>query len=118
MTSARKPGVPFSTRKPFSWPSALSRAHTTVTSAKLALPIQRLCPLMTYSSRSLRAVASSATESEPCSGSVSAKAPNASSRASRASRGSQRCRRSSEPSRWIAFITSPDWMARKAPRLP
>ena len=73
----------FSTRKPLTWPSSSERAHTTTTSAIEPLPIQRLAPSSTQSSPSRRALVSSATESEPCSGSVSANAPTFSSRAMR-----------------------------------
>src|ERR1700756_1953192 len=55
--------------------SSASRAHSTTMSAIDPLPIQRLAPLMTYSSPSRRASVSSDTESDPCPGSVSAKAP-------------------------------------------
>ena len=84
----RSPGVPFSTRNPLTWPSATSRAQTTTTSAIVPLPIHFFAPLMTQSSPSRRAEVSSATESEPCSGSVSANAPSLSSRAIG---GSHRC---------------------------
>ena len=60
-------------------------------------------------------VVSSATESEPWSGSVSANAPICSRRAMA---GSQRSFCSSEPSRSIDFIASPDWTPRNVPRLP
>ena len=63
------------------WPSASSRAHTTTTSATEPLPIQRFAPSMTYSSPSRRTRVSSATESEPWSGSVRANAPVCSTRA-------------------------------------
>ena len=87
------------------WPSSSERAHTTTTSAIDPLPIQRLAPSSTQSSPSRRALVSSATESEPCSGSVSAKAPILSSRAMA---GSQRSFCSSDPSTSIVFIASPD----------
>jgi hypothetical protein len=77
------------------WPSATSRAHTTTTSAKVPLPIHFFWPLITHSSPSRRAEVSSATESEPWSGSVSANAP---SFPSRAISGNQRCFCSSAPS--------------------
>ena len=63
------------------WPSSSERAQTTTTSAIEPLPIQRLAPSSTQVSPSRRALVSSATESEPCAGSVSAKAPIVSSRA-------------------------------------
>ena len=66
-------------------------------------------------SPSRRAVVSSATESEPWSGSVSAKAPTASSRAIA---GSQRFFCSSEPCMSIDFMASPDCTPRNVPRLP
>ena len=115
IVTASKPGVSFSTRKPLTWPSSSERAHTTTTSAIEPLPIQRLAPSSTQSSPSRRALVSSATESEPCSGSVSANAPIASSRAIA---GSQRSFCSSEPSRSIDFIASPDCTPRNVPRLP
>ena len=46
---------PVSTRKPLTWPSSSSRAHTTTTSAIEPLPIQRLAPSSTQSSPSRRA---------------------------------------------------------------
>ena len=115
IVTASKPSVSFSTRKPLTWPSSSERAHTTTTSAIEPLPIQRLAPSSTQSSPSRRALVSSATESEPCSGSVSANAPIASSRAIA---GSQRSFCSSEPSRSIDFIASPDCTPRNVPRLP
>ena len=54
------------------------RAHTTTTSAIEPLPIQRFAPSSTQSSPSRRARVSSATESDPWSGSVRANAPIAS----------------------------------------
>ena len=39
----RNPGVPRSTRNPLTCPSAMSRAHTTTTSAMVPLPIHFLC---------------------------------------------------------------------------
>ena len=70
---------------------------------------------MTQVSPSRRAEVSSATESEPWSGSVSANAPSLSSSAIG---GSQRCFCSSEPSIAIDCIASPAWTPRKVPRLP
>ncbi len=61
----------------------------------LALPIQRLRPLITYSSPSVRTLVSRCTASEPWSGSVSANAPMASRSAIA---GSQRSFCASEPS--------------------
>ena len=81
----------------------------------LALPIQRLAPSSTQESPSRRTVVSSATESEPWSGSVSAKAPI---RSSVAIPGSQRCRCSSLPSRLIVPMASPDWTPRNVFTLP
>ena len=43
----RSPGVPFSTRKPLTLPSASSRAHSTTTSAMVPLPIHFFRPLIT-----------------------------------------------------------------------
>ena len=115
ITRASYPGVPPSTRNPLTCPSAVSRAHTTTTSASEPLPIHRFAPSITYSSPSRRAVVSSATESEPWSGSVSANAPSASIRAIG---GSQRCFCSSEPNAAIERIASPAWTPRSVPRLP
>jgi len=70
----------------------------------LPAPIQRLAPLITYESPTRRALVSSATESDPWFGSVSANAPNCSSLAIG---GSQRSFCSSEPSIAIDFIASP-----------
>ena len=70
---------------------------------------------MTHSSPSRRAEVSSATESEPWSGSVSAKAPSFSSVAIR---GSHRCFCSSEPSMAIDCMASPACTPRNVPRLP
>jgi hypothetical protein len=81
IVTASKPGVSLSIRKPLTWPSSAERAHTTTTSAIEPLPIQRLAPSSTQPSPSRRALVSSATESEPCMGSVSANAPIASRRA-------------------------------------
>ena len=81
----------------------------------LALPIQRLAPSSTQESPSRRTVVSSATESEPWSGSVSAKAPI---RSSVAIPGSQRCLCSSLPSRLIVPMASPDWTPRNVFTLP
>src|SRR5947209_10806235 len=74
--SAVKPGVPFSTRKPFTWLSASSRAQMTVTSAKVALPIHFFWPLSTQLSPSRRGVVVRPPAApEPTSGSVSPNAP-------------------------------------------
>ena len=81
----------------------------------LALPIQRLAPLSTQESPSRRTVVSSATESEPWFGSVSAKAPILSSAAIA---GSQRCFCSSLPSRLIVPMVSPDCTLMKVVMLP
>ncbi len=115
ITEAANPSLSGVTRKPLTSPSSLSRAHTTMTSAIVALPIQRLAPSITQASPSRRAAVSRATESEPWSGSVRAKAPSFSSRAIA---GSQRSFCSSEPSMAIAFMASPDCTPRKVPRLP
>ena len=68
------------------------------------LPIHFFSPLMTQVSPSRRAEVSRATESEPCDGSVSAKAPMV---VSWAIDGSHRCRCSSEPSMAIDCMASP-----------
>jgi hypothetical protein len=105
IVSAVKPGVPFSTRKRFTCPSSASRAHTTTTTSPTEpLPIHRFAPLSTHASPSRRALLSSATESDPGSGSVSANAPRLSTRAIA---GSQRSFCASEPSRSIALLASP-----------
>jgi hypothetical protein len=109
-----KPGVSFSTRNPPTSPAS-SRAHTTTTSANEAFPIHRLRPSSTHSSPSRRALVASDTESEPWSGSVSANAPI---RSSRAIGGSQRCFCSSEPSRPIAPIASPECTPKNVLTLP
>ena len=96
-------------------PSATSRAHTTITSASVPLPIHFLVPSITHSSPSRRAEVSSATESEPCIGSVSANAPSVSSAAMP---GSQRCFWSSDPSMAIDCIASPACTPTNVPRLP
>ena len=115
ITLALKPGSEGSTRKPLTLPSSVSRAHTTTTSATVARPIQRLAPLSTYVSPSRRAEVSSETESEPCSGSVSAKAPSLSVRAIA---GSQRCFCASDPSIAIERMASPACTPSAVPRLP
>ena len=97
------------------WPSAVSRAQSTTTSAMVPFPIHFLDPLITHSSPSRRAELSSATESEPCSGSVSAKAPSLSSAAIG---GSHRCFCSSDPSMAIDCMARPACTPRKVPRLP
>ena len=81
----------------------------------LALPIQRFAPLSTQESPSRRTLVSSATESEPWSGSVRAKAPILSSAAIA---GSQRCFCSSLPSRLIVPMVSPDCTLMKVVMLP
>lgn len=95
--------------------SSTSRAQTTMTSAMLALPIQRLAPLSTQCRPSRRAVVSSRTASEPWLGSVSANAPIL-SRVAMA--GSQRCFCSSLPSSPIEPIDSPDCTPMKVLTLP
>ena len=79
------------------------------------LPIHFLVPLSTHVSPSRWAVVSRLTESDPWSGSVSAKAPIVSTVAID---GSQRCFCSSEPSIAIDFIARPACTPRKVPRLP
>lgn len=51
--SQRKPGVSFSTTKPLTWLSSVSRAQITVRSAKVALPIHFFWPLSTQQQRPL-----------------------------------------------------------------
>ena len=109
------PGVPFSTRNPLTFPSATSRAQTTVTSAIVPLPIHFLSPLRIQVSPSRRALVERPTESEPCSGSVSANAPSLSSAAIG---GSHRCFCSSVPSAAIERIANPACTPRNVPRLP
>ena len=93
--SGLKPGVPFSTRKPFTWLSATSRAQMTVTSLKVALPIHFFWPLSTQVSPSRRAVVvKPPAVPEPASGSVR---PNAPIFSSRAIAGNHCCFCSSEP---------------------
>ena len=82
IVSAVKPGVPFSTRKPLTWP----------------LPIHRFALFSTQASPSRQVLLSSAIEYDPCSGAVSAKAPRLSTRASA---GSQRSFCAPEPSRYM-----------------
>ena len=95
--SVVNPGVPASTTKPLTWPSATSLAQITVRSAKLALPIHFLRPSSTQPFPSRRAVvARPRAAPEPTSGSVSPKAPSCSMRAMA---GSQRRFCSSEPQR-------------------
>jgi hypothetical protein len=77
-----------------------------VTSAKVALPIQRFAPSIMYSSPSRLALVSSITASEPWFGSVSPKAPIFSHRAIGGSHFSF-C--SSEPSMAMVPIASPEW---------
>jgi hypothetical protein len=79
------------------------------------LPIHFLVPSITHSSPSRRAEVSSATESEPCIGSVSANAPSVSSAAMP---GSQRCFWSSDPSMAIDCIAGPACTPTNVPRLP
>ena len=92
---AVNPGVPFSRTNPRISSLSTSRAHTTMRSAKVPLPIQRFFPLSTQWSPSRRAVvASPPAMSEPWSGSVSANAPI---EVRSAMPGSQRSRCSAEP---------------------
>ena len=81
----------------------------------LALPIQRFDPLRTSSSPSRRTVVSSATESDPWFGSVSANAPILSSVAIA---GSQRCFCSSLPSMLIEPMARPDCTPKNVLMLP
>ena len=79
------------------------------------MPIQRFAPSSTQVSPSRRAVVSRATESDPWSGSVSAKAPIISIRAIR---GSQRSFCSSEPKALIEPIASPECTPKKVLKDP
>jgi hypothetical protein len=104
---AVKPGVPPATTNPFTLSSATSRAQTTMWSAKVALPIQRLAPLRTHSSPSRFAVVRRPrATSEPPVGSVRANAPIFSRRNIS---GSQRSRCSSEPHWTMLPIARPEW---------
>ena len=107
--------MPFSTTNPLTWPSSVFLAHTTTRSATLPRPIHRLRPFSTQPSPSGRAEVSRATESEPCSGSVSAKAP---SLLIWAMSGSQRAFCSSEPHIAIDSMARPACTPRNTPRLP
>ena len=92
---AVKPGVPFSRTNPMISSLSTSRAHTTMRSANVPLPIHCFFPLRTQWSPSRRAVvARPPAMSEPCSGSVRAKAPID---VRSAMPGSQRSRCSGEP---------------------
>ena len=91
------------------------RAQTTTRSATLPRPIHRLRPLSTQLSPSRLAEVSRATESEPCSGSVSANAPSLSMAAMA---GSERSFCSSEPHIAIDFMARPACTPRNTPRLP
>ena len=85
-------------------------------SATVALPIQRLRPCRIQPpSGWRRAWVASRTTSEPCSGSVSAKAP---SRSTAAIDGSQRCFWASEPSIPIVVMASPECTPWKVAMLP
>lgn len=114
MAVALNPGVPRSTRKPWTAPSS-PRAHTTQTSQIVPNPIQRLAPSRTYSSPSRRAVVASATASDPWSGSVS---PNAPRTSRRAIGGSQRSFCSSEPRKAMERIARPAWTPSIVAKLP
>ena len=92
MGVALKPGVSVGTTKP-RIPSSVC-AQITATLATLASPIQRLAPLMTQSSPSLRAKVCIEEGSEPAVGSVRPKQPMASPAAIC---GSHCCFCSSEP---------------------
>jgi hypothetical protein len=108
---AVNPGVPCSTTKPFTWSSAVSRAQTTTTSAKVPLPIQRLAPSSTHVSPSRRAVVSSPpATSEPPLGSVKAKAPIVSNEDIF---GSQRSCCSGDPQKAMLPIAKPLWTPKK-----
>jgi hypothetical protein len=69
-----KPSVDVATRKPRMVPSSVF-AQMTATSAMVARPIQRLAPLITQVSPSLRATAFMPAGSLPASGSVRPKQP-------------------------------------------
>lgn len=86
-----------------------------IRSAKLALPIHRLDPLKTHWSPSRRAEVSSATESEPWSGSMRAKAPTL---FNPAMSGNQRCFCSSLPSSAMVPIDNPVCTPMKVLTLP
>ena len=92
ISGASKPGVPFSTRKP--WISPPARAQTTATSATVPFVIHIFAPFRIQSPPSRRAVVFMPPGLEPKSGSVRPKQPMASPAASR---GSQRSFCSSEP---------------------
>ena len=115
MTRAWNPAAPFSTTKAPTWPSSVSRAHTTTRSATVPRPIHRFLPFSTHPSPSGRAEVSSAIESDPWSGSVSAKAPSLSIRAMS---GSHRAFCSSEPHIAIDCMARPACTPRTTPRLP
>ena len=71
-----------STTNPLTWPSSVSRAHTIVMPPAAPLPIHFLAPFSTQPpAPSGRADVSRDTESEPCSGSVSANPPGSVPRA-------------------------------------
>ena len=112
---AWNPSAGVSTTNPLTSPSSVLRAHTTTRSATVPLPIHRLAPSRTHSSPSRRAVVSSAMESDPCSGSVRAKAPSLSMVAID---GSHRSFCSGDPQMSIAFMARPACTPRKVPRLP
>mmetsp|Transcript_24389 Transcript_24389/g.63351 ORF Transcript_24389/g.63351 Transcript_24389/m.63351 type:complete len:278 (-) Transcript_24389:166-999(-) len=69
---AVSPGVPLSTRNALTPPVAVFRAHTTVTSANVPLPIHRFCPFNIQPPGTGVAVVLRALASLPWSGSVSA----------------------------------------------
>mmetsp|Transcript_37935 Transcript_37935/g.112318 ORF Transcript_37935/g.112318 Transcript_37935/m.112318 type:complete len:453 (-) Transcript_37935:164-1522(-) len=79
--SALKPGVPLRTMNALTWRVSLLRAHTTVTSDHVPLPIQRLLPSIIQPPGTLVAVVWMAAASDPYAGSVSAQQPAHSSRA-------------------------------------
>ena len=102
---AVRPGVSLPRTNPLTWSSASSRAQTTMRSANVPLPIQRLAPLSSHVSPSRRAVVRrpAATSEPPC-GSVSANAPIL--RISTMP-GSHRSRCSSDPQATMLPIASP-----------
>jgi hypothetical protein len=107
IASIATPSAARGTRKAFTWPSAVSRAKTAITSACAAPPIQCLAPSMTHSSSSRRAVVDRPPAmSLPWSGSVSANTPV---RAKVRTSGSSSATCSGEPPSFTAVRKSPDW---------
>ena len=91
-------------------------AFTTTTSAIEPLPIQRMAPSNTHPSPSRVALVSSATESGAVLGLGEGERTDSPQDAP--SRTASAASPSSEPSRSIDFIASPDWTPRTVPRLP